>query len=160
MPATVAELTQLFERTTWLINAQADGLTHDDSMLQLPFSGNCFNWVLGHLVLHRDKMLQALNEKPNLTKGEATMYARGSEALADDLAAVPFDMLLAYFKDAHKRIVARLAADSAVLTAVHNAEKGATVGEYLSYLHWHETYHAGQLEILRQLAGMEDQVIK
>jgi hypothetical protein len=26
-------------------------------------------------------------------------------------------------------------------------------------LHWHETYHVGQLELLRQLAGTDDAII-
>jgi|GEM_PF-5021639 len=33
------------------------------------------------------------------------------------------------------------------------------VGAQLSFLSWHETYHTGQTEYLRQLAGKDDQVI-
>ncbi len=31
--------------------------------------------------------------------------------------------------------------------------------EALSYVQWHESYHTGQLEMLRQLAGKNDKVI-
>jgi hypothetical protein len=34
-----------------------------------------------------------------------------------------------------------------------------TVGKQITFLQWHETYHLGQLEPLRQLAGKNDKVI-
>jgi len=34
-----------------------------------------------------------------------------------------------------------------------------TVGEWLNFLLWHETYHVGTTEQLRQLAGKNDKVI-
>jgi uncharacterized damage-inducible protein DinB len=34
-----------------------------------------------------------------------------------------------------------------------------TVGEQLAFLHFHEAYHTGQTEMLRQLAGKNDKVI-
>jgi hypothetical protein len=34
-----------------------------------------------------------------------------------------------------------------------------TVAEKIAFSHWHETYHVGQLELLRQLAGKNDKVI-
>ncbi len=40
--------------------------------------------------------------------------------------------------------------------------KGArprSVGAWLHFLLWHETYHVGQMEYLRQLAGVNDKVI-
>ena len=33
------------------------------------------------------------------------------------------------------------------------------VGQHVAGLHWHETYHTGQLELLRQLAGKNDAII-
>ena len=32
-------------------------------------------------------------------------------------------------------------------------------GEQIAFSNWHETYHVGQLELLRQLAGKDDKVI-
>jgi uncharacterized damage-inducible protein DinB len=34
-----------------------------------------------------------------------------------------------------------------------------TTAEFLHFLLWHETYHAGQTELLRQLSGTNDKVI-
>ena len=35
----------------------------------------------------------------------------------------------------------------------------STLGERLFFLYFHETYHVGQTEFLRQLAGKDDKVI-
>jgi uncharacterized damage-inducible protein DinB len=34
-----------------------------------------------------------------------------------------------------------------------------TLGQLIFYLYWHESYHTGQTEALRQLAGTNDKVI-
>jgi uncharacterized damage-inducible protein DinB len=34
-----------------------------------------------------------------------------------------------------------------------------SMAERLAFAHWHETYHVGQLELLRQLTGKNDKVI-
>jgi hypothetical protein len=45
------------------------------------------------------------------------------------------------------------------LEAIADEENRRTLGERLEFIHWHETYPVGQLEILRQLAGMNDAII-
>jgi hypothetical protein len=42
---------------------------------------------------------------------------------------------------------------------MYNEERQQTVGDRIAGLHWHETYHTGQLDILRQLAGKDDGVL-
>src|SRR5215467_4220807 len=54
------ELAEAFGRNLGVLQAQAEGLTHTDSLLQLPFRGNCLNWILGHLLDNRDVVLEAL----------------------------------------------------------------------------------------------------
>jgi hypothetical protein len=58
------KLIQLYQRTQWIIDRQTEGLTHADNLLQLPFRANCMNWVLGHLTVYRDKVLELLGESP------------------------------------------------------------------------------------------------
>jgi hypothetical protein len=45
------------------------------------------------------------------------------------------------------------------LEAVADEENRRTVGERIEFMQWRETYHVGQLEILRQLAGVNDAII-
>ncbi len=39
------------------------------------------------------------------------------------------------------------------LNMPYGEDREQTVGSRIAYLHWHETYHVGQLEILRQVSG-------
>ena len=48
----------LFETNYWVVTNQTKGLTHEDSLLQLPFRGNCLNWVLGHCLVSRESVLK------------------------------------------------------------------------------------------------------
>jgi uncharacterized damage-inducible protein DinB len=161
MSTTPTEFIPLFERTTRLVNEQAKGLTHKDSLIQPPFRGNCFNWVVGHLVQSRDEMLEALGEAQHFPEAEAAFYKRGSEAMKDRETAVPLPRLLQLFNDQSEHLVSHfkeIAAES--LAVIIFPERNRTVGEWLAFLHWHETYHVGQLELLRQLSGVNDAVIR
>lgn len=37
-------LTKLYGYNAELINCQTQGMPHEESLLQLPFEGNCLNW--------------------------------------------------------------------------------------------------------------------
>jgi len=160
MNADLEKLIQAFERNQWVINAQTEGLSHSDSLLQLPFRGNCLNWVLGHIVVYRDKTLTLLGGAPTLTEAEADLYLRGSEPITDGVTAVSLERLLSASDQSQKRLTAALQqAPPDTLAALYSGERQQTVGDRVVFMLWHETYHVGQLEILRQLAGKEDTII-
>jgi uncharacterized damage-inducible protein DinB len=156
----VNSLIQILERDQGIIRQQAEGLSHADMVLQLPFRGNCFNWVIGHILTSRASILTALEAEPILSEEEIKRYGHGSEPVTDADNAVPYDRLseaLAQTKDA---VIAALKdASPELLGKLYNEEWGMNVGQWVAFLIWHETYHVGQLEILRQLAGMDDAII-
>jgi len=151
---------QYLERQQWVVNAQSEGLSHADSVLQLPFRGNCFNWVLGHIVVHRDMMLDLLNEPPVLSSVESEPYILGSKPLTSEQDVVELNKLLDLSRECLTRLTnaIKIAADE-TFDQIHNEERGTTVQDRVEFLIWHEGYHIGQLEILRQLAGKDDAII-
>lgn len=149
----------MIQVNTRVIYRQTNGLTHEDSLLQLPFRGNCMNWVLGHMVEHRDRMLKILGEAPQWDADQSARYASRSEPILPDSDAERMENLLRDLQAAQERIVATLgSATPESLAKVMDGEE-QTDGERLHFLLWHETYHLGQTEILRQLAGTDDKVI-
>jgi len=153
-------LIQLYERTQWIIVRQAEGLTHADSLRQLPFRGNCLNWVLGHILVHRDKVLILLGEPSILDESETDLYKRESLPITDNDSAVNLDVLLKRLKQSHEGILAGLEkVTPGDMDKKVDEAKEQTVRERIEFLQWHETYHVGQLEILRQLAGKDDSII-
>jgi hypothetical protein len=156
----IDKLIQSYKLTQWIIHSQAEGLTHADSVLQLPFRGNCFNWVLGHIINSRNEALTLLGEAPALSEAEAAFYQTGAEPITEGEKAVSLERLLQALDDALTRLTTALPqATPERLGAIYNAERQQTVGDRIAGLHWHETYHTGQLEILRQLAGKNDKVV-
>lgn len=150
----------------WLIEKQSEGLSHEQSMLATPFRANRMNWVIGHILEHRDWMLRALDQKPLLSAHEAMIYRRGSEPLQDDSEVLQLDTLLDYLRQAKDCLIVTVSgADEAFMLevpesgVVMESHKTKNRLERIQGLIWHETYHTGQLELLRQLAGVNDAVL-
>jgi hypothetical protein len=158
--STAKKLIQSFQTTTWLINKQAEGLSHEQMLLQLPFRGNCFNWILGHIVTNRDKVLVLLGEAPQFRDDEVARYQRGSDPVVGVETAVHSQRLLDAIQTSQSKIEAALGTiEPAALAAIFDEKQNSTVADRIDGLHWHETYHTGQLEILRQLAGTNDRIV-
>ena len=157
---TTKMLIEIFQRNSQIIGRQVDGLTHADTLLQLPFRGNCLNWVLGHIIVYRDVVLELVGGAPVLTNAETAAYLRGAEPLTKGDGAVQVVRLLTALDEAQTLLLATLERTGADALGVPSGDSaGRTVGERLAFLAWHESYHVGQLEILRQLAGVDDAVI-
>jgi uncharacterized damage-inducible protein DinB len=74
--------------------------------------------------------------------------------------AVSLPLLLQAINQAQTAVAAALASlTSEDLAQWHDADKRFSLGDRLAFLHWHETYHVGQLELLRQLTGVNDAII-
>lgn len=147
-------------RNQHLLGRHSAGLTHADSLLQPQPRGNCFNWVVGHMVSNREGMLVVLGAESAFAGGEAKRYARGSApVLADGDDVIPFADLLTGFDAQQASLEASLAAVPVEALNQPSSMDGMSVIELLQFLVWHETYHLGQLDQLRQLSGVNDTVI-
>ena len=150
-----------FDANLWIIKRQTDGLSNADSLLRPSFRANCLNWVLGHIVVGRNRALVLLGLEPVWGDDERQVYETGSAPLLDESVAVPLDRLLVLLDLAQERLTETLtaASDAALHAPVHFRGRDQALGEALAGLAWHETYHTGQTELLRQLSGIDDKVI-
>jgi len=115
------------------------------------------NWVLGHIVSSRNDILKLIGEPPVWGEEEAAPYVRGSAGRTDPESARPLAEILDALQRSHATIRARLETmDPAALLAPVDQE---TVDDRLSFLQFHETYHMGQVGLLRRWLG-KDGVIK
>ncbi|MDE3088500.1 MAG: DinB family protein [Chloroflexota bacterium] len=156
------DLIDAFARNVNIVKMQTKDLTHEDSLRQLPFHGNCLNWVLGHIAENRDHILELLGEPPQI--GElGTRYKRGSDPLTDaGDGALRLEELLAWLDRAQERIasaIARMDDAGWAREVTTSNNRTTTVGQRVFFLYFHETYHVGQAELFRQLAGTDDKVI-
>lgn len=154
-------LIQKYKLTAYIIHRQTEGITNEESIIQPPVRGNCMNWILGHILNDRNLVLSLLGEELVFDKAEAERYQRDSEPVSRLEEGLLFEKLLEKFDLSQKRIVSGLRS----ITSERLAEidqvgtRKEEVGALISFIHWHETYHTGQFELLRQLAGKNDKVI-
>ena len=149
-----------YETNNYIVAAQCKGLTHEDSLTQLPFRGNCLNWVVGHMIASRDSVLKRVGAEPLWSDEVGARYQYNSEPIvsADDPGIIPLDQMLVDIQTGLERLNAAVEAmtEEQLLEA---DDKGQTTAEWISFMGWHGGYHSGQTEYLRQLAGANDHII-
>jgi uncharacterized damage-inducible protein DinB len=156
-----SDLRGSYEVTFQIIQKQTEGLDHADSVLQPPNRGNCMNWVLGHIIVGRNTALRLLSEEPVWDRAVDMLYKSGSEPITLPDQARPFEAMLEDLGTAQSRLVEALGKlQDADLETIATTDRGTKpIGEHLHGLHWHETYHTGQFEYLRQLAGRIEPIL-
>ena len=156
-------LAEAYENNVEIVKMQAAGLTQADSLVQLPFRSNCFNWVLGHLLSNRRTVLKLLGDEQTIPEAQIARYEYGSEPVTgEEEGVLSVETLLALLDKAQAQIARRLDAISDEELARPMLPFGTrerTLGEWLFFFYFHDCYHVGQTEILRQAAGKNDKII-
>jgi hypothetical protein len=135
---------------TNLIKHLINGVTDQESLMQLPFEANCMNWILGHILSRRHSAIEALGADPLWGEDQLSKYRTGSEPISKPDQALAFstlqhdlersmDMLQNALQNSSNEVLDRKVVND-------RGEKSAY--EHLEGFLWHETYHIGQLEIL------------
>jgi hypothetical protein len=156
-----AVLTRLLDNNHRILHQQVKDITQEESLLQPPFRGNCLNWVIGHILGIYGEILEVAGKSGTQSPAEVKTYGYGSEALTDCTNANDLQEMLRRLDEGLARINGCLAEMSAA-----ELERQVTIwlgpvslNEALYIMQWHASYHTGQLELLRQLAGKNDKVI-
>jgi hypothetical protein len=159
----IQTLIAFFARNIEIIKMQTDGLSHEDSLIQLPFRANCLNWVVGHVLTNRRNIIQLLGEENPLPGVNLDHYERESDPIHGQEAGIlPLEKLLDYL-EAIQSILARLleneSVDSLQRLKPYRTNPERPLAYWLVFLYFHDTYHVGQTELLRQAAGTDDKII-
>ncbi len=152
---TADNLIAMYARNLYFIKANTNGLSHADSLAQPPVPGNCINWVVGHILLYRNRVLKILGQPPAFDETTAARYARNSKPVLGDESGIGIleDML-----DALDASQVQLAAAMLALSPDDTqkmwtfGEFNMTAAEWMLFLLRHEAYHTGNLELLRDVA--------
>lgn len=153
---------RLFTIENQLIKNQTAGLTHAESLIQPQPSGNCMNWVLGHILESQITLLVLVGESSPVDPAILDFYKRESDPITGEVPGVlRLERLLSEIDAVHSALVARLEEmkDADFAREIQQGERKFTVGWRFLFLHFHYTYHVGQLEFLRQLAGHTEKLV-
>ncbi|NJN18967.1 MAG: hypothetical protein HC822_23270 [Oscillochloris sp.] len=61
------------------MKTQTKGLSHADSLAQLPVRANCMNWLIGHILANRNSVLRLLDAAPAVDPERLQIYQHESE---------------------------------------------------------------------------------
>jgi hypothetical protein len=159
---TKGQLAEGYALNLRLIQMQTAGLSHADSLLQTPYNINCLNWVLGHVAVGRDSVLRLIGEQPLLSEAETRRYRTDSDPItSDEDNVITLERLLEILSSGQERInsgFARLT-DAELSREIQVGERSVPLGTRLHGFYFHDTYHTGQTDLLRQIAGTNDKII-
>ena len=158
VPIAPRTLGTLFEFTYGVFRQNTAGITPEETLRAPEAGGNCMNWVGAHLVASRQGLLELLGRKATWTEEERKRYARGAEPLADVAEAIPWERIVADLDASQEELRAGIAALTpeqlaAPLPEDRNPFRVDSLGTLLAVFNFHESYHVGQLGLLRRLLG-------
>jgi hypothetical protein len=154
------DLVKMYEFSYGAINRNLDGVSHAESLVTPQPSGNCLNWVLGHVILSRGLLLTLTGGTPVLSGSQAELYKRGGSCGAVD-GLLDLATLRGLLTDSQQQLIPGLAAmsDAALegpLPEPHNRSPlTGSIADAFTRLHYHESYHNGQIGLLRRIAGKD-----
>jgi hypothetical protein len=142
-----------YEANTWLIHRHLDDLSNEESFLIPAFEVISINWILGHLINSRNVALEALG-RPAIWPDETAVIYRGEP---DDVVTLDdgreLQALLSDLDETGQRLSEALSAvDHTAFERVEETPRGEmSLWQRIAGLNWHETYHVGQIGLLRSL---------
>lgn len=160
-PQTLGETLSLqYGYTSNTFPANLKDLTDEDGLKQPGTDGNCLNWVAGHVVKYRLATLGLLGQEAPFSAEKYDRYQRMSDPVTDGEDTVPLTQMVGDFaatKDALFFGLKNLDPVAMDQPAPYSpsGNPNETIGSLIAGLLFHESYHIGQLGILRRLAGSE-----
>lgn len=157
-----SEVVWLYGQNVQVVARQTAGLTDEQALLQPPFRGNCLNWTVGHLISSRDRVLEALGAETLFTSEQTKRYGHSSEPVCGPgEGVIPLHELLALLQESQTRLQVAIenASDELLDEERHLGPNAMRCGFMVGFMLWHDSYHVGQTELLRQLAGADDSIL-
>jgi hypothetical protein len=148
--ARAESLFRSFSGNGGLIRHFSEGISHEESLLTPNIAVNPYNWILGHIIWRRIVCLEVLDQVTWWSEKTSTVYRTGAEPISSE-SARPMDLLrsdLEQTEEVFHRVLAQVTdeyLDQNVLT--DRGEKSRA--DQLAGFHWHETFHLGQLDMMR-----------
>jgi hypothetical protein len=142
-------LKTLYEDSYAHVKQQIEGIKHQESIYQPPFGGNCVNWILGHIIVARCNFMMMLEIPSIWDMAQCRLYIPGSIPITGENDAILFETLCVDFDNTQEQLL--MALDQVLKEKLQETSGEKTIGEHLAFYNSHEAYHAGQLELLRQM---------
>lgn len=123
-----------------------DNISNEESLQTPVEKGNSINWLAGHIVVSRDMLLKKLGMEPVYNDPKGEIYARGSSDFTGENAEPISNIELLFYQSQEKLLN--------VIKNLNLESKDELLKSINGFL-LHESYHIGQIGILRRFLGKE-----
>jgi len=152
------DISSLFVVNYNVLHVNLKDISHQESLIR-PTSGNCLNWIVGHILVSRGTILNILEEKSVLSDIQSMPYKRGVTPNEGDYL-LPLNALIERLNTSQERLISSLEDKSSEWLNGSDSEKEIEWQQQprrdqLMFLHFHEAYHAGQTGLMRRIIGKE-----
>jgi hypothetical protein len=148
-----AAILTVYRFTHLTLERNLEGLTDPEALVPPAPGGNCVNWLVGHILLSRERVHALLGLEPAwpASLGSSEPYRRGSHGPLPTGAPT-----LTALRAARERSQVQVLESLERVAPERLAERASetmTVAEQLSFFGFHEAYHVGQAGLSRRLLG-------
>jgi len=147
-----------FGMCNFVLKANVGDITQEESLMQPEPAGNCINWVLGHILVYRCRLLRGLGSEAIWDEADYKIYERHEAPLTRPEDAKPvtelwagLDETLARLESAFSKLTPERLAE--VAPFIQDDEPGGTFESALTVFAFHDAYHSGQTGVLRRIIG-------
>lgn len=148
-----ALLRVLFMESFARVKEHADQVSHADSIDAPVWGGNCMHWIVGHIVVARCNFMMLLDVPSIWDWPTCKLFIPDSTPTAATGDHIDHPTLLADLDRTQQQLLAVL--DHLTAADLEAVQEGQSIGEQLAMYASHESYHAGQLGILRKGMGKQ-----
>jgi hypothetical protein len=93
------EILGLYQFHNRIMHWFIDGVTHEESVLQLPFKHNCMNWIFGHIVTNRSHVLEVVGATHTWQEEVRKLYHQDTQPITQDTPSINFEKLITYMDE-------------------------------------------------------------
>lgn len=145
-------LAKLYEINYGALFRNLEGITHEESFVAPERAGNCLNWVLGHIVATRNRLLPLVGAPPIWSREQAFRYSGRDEAGWSREAATHLDSIKTDLARSQQQLLTALEVLSDRELSAPGKD-GRPLAEVIGFFQFHESYHSGQIALLRRIIG-------
>lgn len=146
-----------FEFNAMTLSRLLADVTAEESLTHVDAAGKNLNWIVGHLITARAKLLTALGNEPRWYGAMMAVYGGQETGNYSDAAAKSPAELRKMFDETQAMLDVTLPSIADKLgdpcDALPHVKEGGTLADRVGAFACHEAYHIGQIGLMRRLLG-------
>ena len=144
-----AELQATLQRNLDLIKRDTAGISDEDALKRIG-QGSSLNWVVGHVLSSRTRIMEFLGVEDSTFKHDDISVLYGRDTQPDGANELPPLGQLLTLLDGTQPVSSDAIGTADLRKVIESPFGTKPIGDLINFLAWHEGYHAGQVILFRR----------